>query len=107
MNSRPVTRRRFLASAGASAALAALPLGAAEARLTRRLVDCPRHWFFPEVLDLMRRRQTEPLALRPRRGIGRPQPAAPGQTDDHGPSQGLRTDASLILSDNARHLFQL
>jgi hypothetical protein len=39
MNVQPVTRRRFLATAGASSALAALPLKSAEPRLTSGLVD--------------------------------------------------------------------
>ena len=59
----PINRRRFLAAAGS--ALAAAPLAAAErtpeARVTSGLVDCQSHLFFPEVLDLMRRRKTEPL----------------------------------------------
>ena len=65
MNPNPLTRRRFLASAGAGSALASLPLVGAEnapaARLTGGLVDCESHLFFPEVLDLMRRRKTDPL----------------------------------------------
>jgi predicted TIM-barrel fold metal-dependent hydrolase len=61
MNVQPVTRRRFLATAGASSALAALPLKSAEPRLTSGLVDCQSHLFFPEVLDMMRKRKTEPL----------------------------------------------
>lgn len=63
MKTDPINRRRFLAAAGS--ALAAAPMAAAErtpeARLTSDLVDCQSHLFFPEVLDLMRRRKTEPL----------------------------------------------
>ena len=47
-----MNRRRFLATAGAGSALAAIPLTAAErmggARLTAGLVDCQSHLFFPE-----------------------------------------------------------
>ena len=63
MTSHPVNRRRFIAAAGS--ALAALPLAAADndspAHRTTGLVDCQSHLFFPDVLDLMRRRQVEPL----------------------------------------------
>lgn len=63
MKSQRLNRRTFLAAAGS--ALAAVPLSAAQtepaARLTRGLVDCQSHLFFPEVLDLMRRRKAEPL----------------------------------------------
>ena len=65
MKPQPLTRRRFLATAGASSALATFPLHAAEpvaaARMTSGLVDCQSHLFFPEVLDMMRKRQAEPL----------------------------------------------
>lgn len=58
-----VSRRRFLAGTGS--ALAAVPLAAddndSQVRLSTGLVDCQSHLFFPEVLDLMRRRQVEPL----------------------------------------------
>lgn len=57
------TRRQLLATAGS--ALATLPLIAADAdsqqRLTAGIVDCQSHLFFPEVLDLMRKRNSEPL----------------------------------------------
>ena len=57
-----LNRRRFLAAAGS--ALAGTALAAAEgapgARLASGLVDCQSHLFFPEVLDMMRRRKTEP-----------------------------------------------
>jgi len=56
-------RRRFLAAAGS--ALAGAPLAIAEAAagagLRSGLVDCQSHLFFPEMLDLMRRRKTGPL----------------------------------------------
>jgi len=65
MKAHPVTRRRFLASAGAGSALASLPLAGAEkepaARRIGGLVDCQSHLFFPEVLDLMRQRKADPL----------------------------------------------
>ena len=57
----PVNRRHFLA---ATTGLTALPavLPAAESRsVASGLIDCQSHLFFPEVLDLMRRRKTEPL----------------------------------------------
>lgn len=57
------TRRQLLATAGS--AFATLPLIAAEAdsqqRLTSGIVDCQSHLFFPEVLELMRKRNSEPL----------------------------------------------
>jgi len=63
MKSRPLSRRRFIATSGS--ALAAVSLGAAERasqpRTSAGHVDCQSHLFFPEVLDLMRRRTTEPL----------------------------------------------
>ena len=63
MKSDPINRRRFLAAAGSALATAPLAAaeGAPEARVTSGLVDCQSHLFFPEVLDLMRRRKTEPL----------------------------------------------
>jgi predicted TIM-barrel fold metal-dependent hydrolase len=63
MTSHPVSRRRFLAGAGS--ALAAGPLAAAgndsPAQRTTGFVDCQSHLFLREVLDLMRKRKTEPL----------------------------------------------
>ena len=63
MISHPVSRRRFLAATGS--ALAAGPLAPAgndsPAHRTTGLVDCQSHLFLPEVLDLMRKRKTEPL----------------------------------------------
>jgi predicted TIM-barrel fold metal-dependent hydrolase len=63
MNLRLLNRRQFIATSGS--ALAAVPLAAAEgnslARLTTGLVDCQSHLFFPEVIELMRRRNSEPL----------------------------------------------
>ena len=57
------SRRQFLATTGT--AVAAIPLRAADTgtqpRPTSGLVDCQSHLFFPEVLDLMRKRKTEPL----------------------------------------------
>lgn len=67
-------RRRFLGATGS--ALVAAPLGASSApsasidsapqphdRITRGLVDCQSHLFFPEVIDVMRQRKTEPLVF--------------------------------------------
>jgi predicted TIM-barrel fold metal-dependent hydrolase len=63
MTSHPVNRRRFLA--GTDSALAAVPLAAAgndsPAHRTTGIVDCQSQLFLPEVLDLMRKRKTEPL----------------------------------------------
>jgi predicted TIM-barrel fold metal-dependent hydrolase len=63
MMSHPVSRRRFLATTGS--ALATVPLAAASndspAHRTTGFVDCQSHLFLPEVLDLMRKRKTEPL----------------------------------------------
>jgi predicted TIM-barrel fold metal-dependent hydrolase len=62
------TRRQFLTAAGS--AVAALPMGAVaadapsaerRANILTGLVDCQSHLFLPEVLDLMRRRETKPL----------------------------------------------
>lgn len=64
-NQTGVNRRQFLAAAGAGSALGSLPLARAESanasRMTRGIVDCQSHLFFPEVLELMRKRQAEPL----------------------------------------------
>lgn len=60
---RPISRRRLLAS-GTGAALAVsgpTRVVAAEKRLTRGLIDCQSHLFFPEVLDLMRKRKSDPV----------------------------------------------
>jgi len=63
MNPRLLNRRRFITASGS--ALAASPLVAAEhvpdVRNSTGIIDCQSHLFFPEVLDLMRRRKTEPL----------------------------------------------
>ena len=63
MNDNRMNRRLFLASAGT--ALASLPLAAADkepaARTTSGLVDCQSHLFFPEVLEVMRKRKADPL----------------------------------------------
>ena len=61
MKPQPLTRRRFLATAGASSAPATLPLHATEpvaaTRMSSGLVHCQSHLFFPEMLDQMRRRK--------------------------------------------------
>ena len=63
MKSHRLTRRTFLGAA--SSALTTVPLAAAErppaAGLTRGLIDCQSHLFFPEVIELMRHRKIEPL----------------------------------------------
>ena len=65
MNTKPLSRRRFLTSAGLGSTLTAIPLTGDEpqpaARLTTGLVDCQSHLFFPEVIDLMRKRKVDPL----------------------------------------------
>jgi aminocarboxymuconate-semialdehyde decarboxylase len=64
-NQTGVNRRHFFAAAGVGSALGSLPLTSAESanvsRMTHGIVDCQSHLFFPEVIDLMRKRQTEPL----------------------------------------------
>ncbi len=55
-----MNRRHFIA---ATSAVAALPgaLEAAESQpVTSGIIDCQSHLFFPEVLELMRRRKTDP-----------------------------------------------
>ena len=63
MMSHSVSRRRFLVGAGS--ALAGVPLAVAgndsPTHRTTGFVDCQSHLFLPEVLDLMRKRKTEPL----------------------------------------------
>jgi predicted TIM-barrel fold metal-dependent hydrolase len=65
-------RRRFLGAT--TSVLAGTPLAVAAAtanasacppqqRVTRGLVDCQSHLFFPEVIDVMRQRKTEPLVF--------------------------------------------
>lgn len=62
---RSFSRRGFLASSGAGAAMAATQLFGSQlqppARGTTGIVDCQSHLFFPEVIDLMRKRQLDPL----------------------------------------------
>ncbi len=63
---RPLGRRRFLAAGSAGSAWAAGTLTGASpepatARMTGGLIDCQSHLFFPEVLDLMRRRRADPF----------------------------------------------
>ena len=54
-------RRRFLQTVGL--VTASLPAGLATERPDggQFIVDCQSHLFFPEVLDLMRKRKAEPL----------------------------------------------
>ena len=88
MKSQRHNRRTFLAAAGST--MAAVPPAAAQtepaARVTSGLIDCQSHLFFPGVLDMMRKRKTEPLVY-----------------DQGGPAA---TEAK-ILRDNARQLFKL
>lgn len=60
-----INRRHFLATAGTSSALGALPLANAHTgtadRMMSGMVDCQSHLFFPEVIELMRKRKTDPL----------------------------------------------
>lgn len=50
-----MNRRHFLSAtlAGSAAVAAAAP--------PKGIIDCQSHLFFPEVLDMMRKRKTEPL----------------------------------------------
>jgi aminocarboxymuconate-semialdehyde decarboxylase len=58
----PLDRREFLsASLVGGAALAQSASAAPPRPPVSRAIDCQSHLFFPEVLDMMRRRQTEPL----------------------------------------------
>ncbi len=63
MMSHSVSRRRFFAATGS--ALAAVPLAFADndstAQRTTGFVDCQSHLFLPELIELMRKRRTEPL----------------------------------------------
>ena len=63
-----LNRRRFLASAGAGSALAALPLAAAEraadSRINTGIVDCQSHLFCPDMVALMEKRKAEPFIER-------------------------------------------
>jgi predicted TIM-barrel fold metal-dependent hydrolase len=60
-----INRRDFLATAGTGSALGAMPLANAQSgpvtRMTSGVVDCQSHLFFPEVIELMRKRKTDPL----------------------------------------------
>ncbi len=64
-NQTGIDRRHFLAAAGTGTALGSMPLARAESatasRMNSGIVDCQSHLFFPEVLELMRKRKTEPL----------------------------------------------
>jgi aminocarboxymuconate-semialdehyde decarboxylase len=55
-------RREFLKAAGLAAALPAVRAGA-QPNAAPFIVDCQSHLFFPEVLDLMRRRRADPLVF--------------------------------------------
>ncbi len=55
-----IPRRHFLKAAGLTTVLNAAG-AAAQTDAKPLVVDCQSHLFFPEVLDMMRRRQTDPL----------------------------------------------
>lgn len=58
----PLDRRDFLAASLIGGAALAQSAAAADARASGGgTIDCQSHLFFPEVLDMMRRRKTEPL----------------------------------------------
>lgn len=65
MNLEEVNRRGFLAATGVGTALATTALGVTQSqqssRITSGIVDCQSHLFFPEVIDFMRRRKTDPI----------------------------------------------
>jgi predicted TIM-barrel fold metal-dependent hydrolase len=65
MNSKSpaITRRRFIGTTitGSSALAAAAPSPTKAAPAPAGLIDCQSHLFFPEVLEMMRQRKTEPL----------------------------------------------
>lgn len=65
MNLEEFNRRGFLAATGVGTALATTALGGTQSqqpsRITSGIVDCQSHLFFPEVIELMRRRKTDPL----------------------------------------------
>ena len=59
-----LSRRSFLGAIGAGGVLAAgaqTEGGEATRRMTSGLVDCQSHLFFPAMLEMMRRRRTDPL----------------------------------------------
>ncbi|MFM7556324.1 MAG: hypothetical protein ACKPAH_13645, partial [Verrucomicrobiota bacterium] len=63
---RRLNRRRFLAATSAASALTAAPASAADAPAseiagTPGIIDCQSHLFLPEVIDLMRRRTSDPM----------------------------------------------
>jgi hypothetical protein len=62
-----INRRHFLAAAGTGSALNSSPLANAQSepavRMTSGIVDCQSHLFFPEVIELMRKRKTDPLVF--------------------------------------------
>ncbi|MFM8401993.1 MAG: hypothetical protein ACKOAH_29560, partial [Pirellula sp.] len=64
-NNSGVHRRHFLVAAGTGSALGAIPLANPQSvspnQMTSGIVDCQSHLFFPEVIELMRKRKTDPL----------------------------------------------
>jgi len=58
-----ISRRRFLGTAitGSSALAAATPLLTSAEAAPSGIIDCQSHLFFPEVLDLMRKRKADPV----------------------------------------------
>jgi aminocarboxymuconate-semialdehyde decarboxylase len=65
MSTNHFCRRKLLASAGVVSALTATPFAMAKpdaiSRISDEIVDCQSHLFFPEVINLMRRRKMDPL----------------------------------------------
>lgn len=63
-NDTGINRRHFLAATGTVSTLGALPLANAQSgsagRMTTGIVDCQSHLFFPEVIELMRKRKMDP-----------------------------------------------
>ncbi len=58
-----ITRRSFIGATitGSSALAAATPLLTSAATIPSGLIDCQSHLFFPEVLEMMRKRKADPV----------------------------------------------
>lgn len=61
MRSTRINRRRVLAAGTALTAARPGRMDAADKRVTSGIIDCQSHLFFPEVLDLMRKRKADPV----------------------------------------------
>ena len=55
-----ISRRNLLAAGTGTALVGSQGLDAADKRVTSGIIDCQSHLFFPEVLDLMRKRKSDP-----------------------------------------------